>query len=628
MKSTSQFNLLTSGRFGPFFCTQFLGAFNDNTFKNALIILITYQAASWSQWSADTLVNICAGLFILPFFIFSASAGQLADKYEKSKLIRYIKALEILIMFAAALGFYLHNIIFLLAVLFLLGAQSTFFGPVKYSILPQHLLETELVGGNGLVEMGTFVAIILGTLFGGILISIDHWGPLVVSITTIIVAVIGLGCSWFIPKAAPVDPSLRLSLDPIRQTWKCLKLAKKNRTVFLSILGISWFWLFGAVFLTQIPLYSKSYLGGSEIIVTILLLMFCVGVGFGSLLCEKLSGFKIEIGLVPFGSFGLSIFAIIIYYLQPTASEFEYASLSAFLHNYHNWWILLNIALLGTFGGFYIVPLYALIQHRSEETHRSRIIAANNILNALFMVIAAVYAIVLLKLNFSVPQLFLITGILNMGVAIYIFDLVPEFLMRFITWIVVSILYRVKVENVEESIPDKGPAVVICNHVSFVDPLVMMACVRRPMRFIMDHNIFKIPFLSFVFRTGRAIPIAPAKEDNELKEKAFLEVARALRNGELVAIFPEGGITRSGELERFRPGLERIISETPVPIIPMAISGLWGSFFSRKYGRAMSSIPRKLRAKISLRACKPVAPEDLDLKKLEATVLRLRGMEK
>ncbi len=628
MKSTNQFQLLKQRRFGPFFGTQFLGAFNDNVFKNALIILITFQSAQWLGLNTETLVNLCAGIFILPFFLFSATAGQLADKFEKSRLIRYVKLLEIFIMCCAALGFYLNSIPFLILVLFLLGLQSTFFGPVKYSILPQHLRETELVGGNGMVEMGTFLAILIGTLFGGVLIALKPYGPVIVSVVTIVLAVLGWVTSRYIPKAPANESGLKVRLNPITQTWRNVNFAREKRTVFLSILGNSWFWFYGAVFLTQTPIYAKMFLGGSPQVVTLLLMTFSVGIGIGSLLCERLSGHKVEIGLVPFGAIGLSVFAIDLYFAHRGVHTSVSYTLMSFLATASNWHVLIDLALLGVFGGFYIVPLYAIIQIRSNPEHRSRIIAANNILNALFMVLAAIYAIVCLKLGLSIPQLFLLTGILNALVAIYIYSLMPEFLMRFIVWLWMSIFYRITTTGLEEHIPDRGAAVLVCNHISFVDALLIMASVRRPIRFVMDHHIFKIPLLRFIFRTAGAIPIAPAKADAELKETAFAEVARGLQQGDLICIFPEGAITRDGEMQHFRPGINRIIKETPVPVVPLALRGLWGSFFSRKYGKAMSRWPRKLFYHVGIVAGEPIAPEDVKLEQLYQTVLDLRGDEK
>src|SRR4029077_15336982 len=381
-----------------------------------------------------------------------------------------------------------------------------------------------------------------------------------------------------IPETPAVAPALRINWNPFTETWRNLRFAHGNRVVWLSMLGISWFWFYGATYLTQFANFTKDVLGGDERVATLLLALFSIGIGAGSLLCERLSGHKVEVGLVPFGSIGLSVFAIDLYFASRGLAPGSPTGVDGFLRVAAHWRIVADLILLGMFGGFYIVPLYALIQERSDPAFRSRIIAANNILNALFMVASAGIALGLLKAGLSIPQLFLATGLMNAIVAVYIYSLVPEFLMRFLAWLLIHSLYRVDKEGLEQ-VPDRGACVIVCNHVSFVDAIVIAACVRRPVRFVMDHRIFATPLLNFIFRTMRAIPIAPAKEDPALKERAFVEAAEALKAGEIVCIFPEGKITDTGELSRFRPGLQRILEQAPAPVVPMALRRLWGSFF-------------------------------------------------
>ncbi|MBT0962793.1 MFS transporter [Denitromonas iodatirespirans] len=621
----TQSSLLRQRRFLPFFLTQFFGAFNDNVYKNALVVLITFQAARHTEMSAGVLVNLAAGLFILPFFLFSATAGQLADKFEKSHLMRLIKLAEIGIMGLAATAFALDSLALMLATLFLMGAQSSLFGPVKYAILPQHLAETELVGGNALVESGTFIAILIGTIAGGVMIALPA-GTVWVSVAVLTVALAGYLASRGIPRAPAADPALRINWNPLTQTWRTIGFTRSNRTVFLSVLGISWFWFYGALFLSQFPGYAKTVLGGDEYAVTLLLAVFSVGIGAGSLLCERLSGRHVEIGLVPFGSIGLSLFALDLWWASPVPGALgEALPFATVMAQPATWRVLFDLLMIGLFGGFFIVPLYALIQSRSAPSHRSRIIAGNNILNALFMVVAAGLGAGLLAAGVSIAQLFLMTAILNACVAVYIYTLVPEFLLRFIVWLLVHTVYRLEVRG-EEQIPESGPAVIVANHVSFVDALVIMAACRRPIRFVMDHHIFRWPILSFVFRTSRAIPIAPAKEDPVMMEKAFDTVAEALAAGELVGLFPEGRITDTGEMKPFRPGIKRIVERTPVPVVPMALRGLWGSTFSRKDGPAMRRpFRRGLFNRIALVAGTPVAPAELRVDALQDTVAALRG---
>lgn len=624
MAHGNEFTLLKERRFLPFFITQFLGAFNDNVFKNALIILIAFQATDPAR--ANTLVNLSAGLFVLPFFLFSATAGQLADKYEKSHLMRWIKLLEIVIMLGAAVGFILGEMSVLIGLLFLMGWQSTLFGPVKYSILPQHLRPDELVGGNGWVEMGTFLAILIGTLLGGVLIAIPDRGPWLVAGAVVLLAVLGFLSSLFIPKATPDAPDLRINWNPITETWRNIDITRRSRTVFLSVLGISWFWFLGATYLAQLPNYSRLSLGGDEHVVTLLLTTFALGIGVGSLLCERLSGRRVELGLVPFGSIGLTLFGVDLFFaVSPVAEGAPLIGAMEFLRSASNWRVLIDILLMGMFGGFYIVPLYALVQQRSEPSFRSRVIAGNNIINALFMVLSAVLAIFFLDVaGLSIPQFLLLTALFNAAVALYIFTLVPEFLMRFVVWILVNIVYRLRAQGLER-IPDKGPAVVVCNHISYMDALVVIGSCRRPIRFVMDHQIFKIPLLSFVFRTAGAVPIAPAREAPEILEQAYDRVARYLEAGEVVGIFPEGRLTEDGEIGPFKSGIERIVQRTPAPVVPMALRGLWGSFFSRRYGKAMHHFPRRFWSRIELLVGEPMPPEQATSALLRERVLALRG---
>ena len=490
MSGSSQFRLLGQRRFAPFFATQFLGALNDNIFRNGLVILITFQGVLVAGMDHSELANVAAGLFILPFFLFSASAGQLADKYEKSMLIRRIKILEISLMVLAAYALVSESYYLILLVLFLMGCQSTLFGPVKYAYLPQQLADSELVGGNALVESGTYVAIILGLIVGGIAVAdgiadvFDISRQMILGGTLVAVAVIGYLTSRRIPITPAVDPELPFNWNAWRETWRIVSFAREERSVFLSILGISWFWFFGSAMTIQIPGYTLEILNGNEAITTSLLAAFAVGVGIGSLLCERMSGPRIELGLVPFGSIGLSVFAVDLYFAQPESHSIAVSSISEFLARDGSVRVLLDLALLGAFGGFYSVPLYALIQKRSERRHLSRIIAANNIINSILMVGAAILSIAVLSAGFSIPELFLVIAGLNVLVAIYIYSLLPEFLMRFLAWLIINVVYRIRVSGLD-NIPQKGPVVVVCNHVSYMDPVILGGSVRRPMRFVM-----------------------------------------------------------------------------------------------------------------------------------------------
>ena len=580
-----QFALLTQRRFGPFFWVQFLGAGNDNVFKFAFTVLVTYQLQV--QWLPSTMAGLVIGaLFILPFLLFSATSGQLADKYPKEVLIRFVKSLEIGIMLLAGWGFIQQNVPVLLGCVFLMGVHSTLFGPVKFAYLPQHLSERELTGGNGMVEMGTFVAILLGNVAGGLLIAMPGVGPTYVAIACVVLALLGRALAQAVPVSPATDPQLHINWNPFTETWRNLKLAHGNVVVFRSLLGISWMWFFGAVFLSQFPSFARDVLHGDEQVASLLLVVFSVGIGIGSLLCEVLSRRHVEIGLVPLGAIGMSVFSVDLYFasrgLPPVA---EALKLGAFMAQAAHWRVLADLALLSLFAGLFSVPMYALIQMRSQPTHRARIIAANNILNALFMIASSLLAGALLGAGVSIPQLFLFVGLANAVVAFYIFMLVPEYLLRFVAWLASRFVYRFKVQG-DENIPTQGAAVLVCNHVSFVDAVLLMAASPRPIRFLMDHRIFKVPVLGWLFKLAKAIPIAPQKEDPAAYEAAFEAAAQVLREGDLLAIFPEGGITKDGTLQAFKGGIMKILERAQadgleVPVIPMALNNLWGSYFSR-----------------------------------------------
>jgi 1-acyl-sn-glycerol-3-phosphate acyltransferase len=625
MSSENQFGLLKTKRFAPFFWTQFLGAMNDNVFKNGMVILMTFGGLTLAGMKTELLVNAAGAIFILPFVLFSAFAGQLADKCEKAMLIRMTKWLELAIMCVGAIGFMTQNLALLFSMLFLMGLQSTLFGPVKYAILPQALKEDELIGGNGIVESGTFVAILLGTIAGGVLVALKPSGPTFTAIVCIVLAIAGYMASRSIPSAPATDPGLKLNWNPMTETWNNIKIGSKNIVVWRSMLGISWLWFYGAMLLNQFPAMSKDVLSGNEEVATLLLAVFAVGVAIGSLLCERLSGRRVEIGLVPLGSIGMSVFAIDLYFatrgMQPTAQ----VGVGTFLSNTANWRVLFDLFMLSVSGGLFSVPMYALIQERAEPSHRSRVIAANNIMNAIFMVASALLAMFLIKaFGFDVPKLILTIGVLNAVVALYIYSLTPEFLLRFVCWIIVSLSYKVKTKGLE-NIPHVGPVIIVANHVSYVDALVISAAVRRPLQFVMDHNIFKTPGLGWIFRQMKAIPIAGVKEDPAKMEEAFARMGKALADGDAVAVFPEGKLTATGEMNPFRPGIERIVSETGAPVVPIALRGLWGSFFSRaKDGKAF----RKFRGffnKVEVEVGALVPANAVSAKVLEEKVLAMRG---
>lgn len=619
--STSQFGLLRERRFAGLFHTQFLGAFNDNVFKQALVLIFVFGGLVSAE-ATDTFVNLAAGLFILPYFLFSATAGQIADKLEKSRLVRIIKIAEIVIALFGGIAVYLQNVYAMLAVLFLLGVQSTFFGPLKYSILPQQLAEEELVGGNAQIEMGTFVAILLGTIVGGMVAAQADVG-LWLTAMVVGVAILGYGSSRFIPECPATDPGLKIGWNPARETWRMVSKAADNRSVFLSILGISWFWLLGSAVLAQIPNLTRLHLNGDTTVVTLILSVFTIAVATGSLACERLSGHRIEIGIVPLGAAGLSVAGVDLYFAIGNLDAAVARGWLDFLATDGAVRLLIDMGLIGFFGGLFIVPLYALIQTRTEPAHRARIIAVNNVLNALFMVTGAGLAIVCLGVaGMSIPDFLLSVMVMNAAVAVFIFKQVPEFAMRFLIWMLSHTMYRVEHEGLER-IPQEGGALIVCNHVTFVDALLLAGAVERPIRFIMFKPIYEIPVLNFVFRVGGAIAINSERDDKAAHDAGFVEIQEGLEAGDLLCIFPEGALTKDGDIARFRRGVERIVEETPVPVIPMALRGLWGSFFSHSGGVFRN--PSRFWSRVKIVAGSVVPPQQVQADDLQERVQSLRG---
>ncbi|NRA60171.1 MAG: MFS transporter [Psychrobium sp.] len=621
MSEQSQFNLFKQRRFLPYFVTQALGAFNDNLFKNTLLLFVAVFALKDQQQSA-LLTNIAAGLFILPFFLFSPIGGQLADKFEKSRLIRFIKLAEIAIMCLGAVSLYLQNIELMLVVLFLMGSQSAFFGPVKFSLLPQHLRHDELIGGNGLIEMGTFIAILGGTILAAPLFKMEQ-AMLIVGMLVIFFALLGYIASRSIPNASPNNPTLKIDFNPFSSIKKTVAIARQDRALFLSILAISWFWFLGAGYLTQFPAFALQYLGGNTQLVTLLLSVFSIGVGLGSILCERLSGHTIELGIIPLGSIGISIFGIDLYFAAQSLFVIDNITAMEFLSHLTNYRLLGDLLLLAVFSGIYVVPLNALIQTRGDDHCRAQIIAANNVFNALFMVSSALMAIVLLSvLDLAISEYFLILGLINIVVAIYIYWQVTEFSLRFIIWIISHTMYRVRHKGLS-NIPTDGAGVLICNHVSFVDALLIAGTCRRPVRFVMDKKIANMPLLRIVFKWAKTIPICSPKQDVATYDKAFEQIEKELNAGELVCIFPEGKLTRDGELNEFKNGIEKILANNAVPVIPMALTGLWGSFFSHKGGHALTTKPRRFWSRVTLSIGKKIAPQDATAAHLQNVVAGL-----
>ncbi|NKI34272.1 MFS transporter [Wenzhouxiangella sp. XN79A] len=610
--------LLRQRRFGAFFTVQALGALNDNVFRNALATLLVFGIGVEAGWDPAGLVNLAALLFILPFFLFSAVFGQLADRFEKSGMIRWIKLFEIVICAYAGLALYLGDVVLLMSVVFLLGFQSTLFGPIKYSILPQLLPPAQLTAGNGLVAAGTYIAILAGTILGPLLAGLELGWPWAVLVGTLIIAGIGWLAALALPPVPIGDPSLKLNLDPVTASWATLRRLGRNRNRLHSVLGVAWFWFYGSIFLVQIPAYTQGVLGGDERALAALLALFIVGISTGALLCDKLSRGAIEIGLVPIGAVGMTVFGLDLMLASPSTPLTE-ASIAELLARDGSLRIVADLVLIGVSGGLFIVPLYALVQSQSGNDERARVIAGMNIMNALFMVLASALAILLLSVaGLSIPQLFGVVALLNLAVGVYIVLLVPEFALRFLMWVISRLVYRVRVVGTGiQHLPAEGPALITCNHLSFMDPLIIGGTIQRPIRFVMTHRIYHLRGLTWLFRLAGAIPVAPARENPALLQRAFEAVDDALARGELVGIFPEGGLSPDGDVQPFRAGISEILARRPVPVIPMALEGLWGGVFSRAPGRWRRR-DRGFFSRVQLKILDPVAPGQADRRELEA----------
>ncbi len=614
----TQASLLRQKRFLPYFLTQSLGAFNDNIYKNVFLILVAYSAPGAINLSTDIFINLAAGLFILPFLLFSAFAGVLTDKFEKSKYIQTVKIAEIVIMSFAAVAFIYESYIALLILLFLMGTQSAFFGPVKYSLLPQTLKKHELTTGNALVETGTFLSILFGTILAGI-IAHQSEAKEIAAVAIVFFAVLGYLCSRSIPIASANNPSLKVELSPIKQFKNTLRIAHKDKMVLHSILGTSWFWFMGTCYLTQFPNYTKVYLGGPETVVSFLLTLFSIGITIGAFVCDKLSNGRIEPGLVPIGAIGLTIFGIRLAFSTPdtpiNADSFAY-----FISQSHLWGVFFDLTMIGMFAGIFIVPLYAMMQDYSEDAERSQVIAAHNIYSSLFMVLSAVLAGFILGIvGISITEFFLFVAILNVFASLYICQETSIFMLRFLVWLFSHSFYRVTHKGLE-NIPPKGGVLLVCNHVSFADALLLGGACSRPIRFVMWADYTKLPALKYFFKASCVIPISYERKDII---KAFAEVETQLKAGEVVCIFPEGELTRNGELGEFRRGVDIILKKTPVPVVPLALKGLWGSFFSHKDGNPMCKWPRRFLSKVTIEAGIAVPAADATPERLRHDVLQL-----
>lgn len=626
----TQASLLRQRRFWPFFTVSFLGAFNDNLFKQVLVLMVAAGMVSVAGVSSDLLVTLSTALIMVPFVLFSALAGLVSDRFAKSRVVGWVKILEIPIMLLGAAGLWFNSAPVLLTVLFLTGLQSTFFGPAKYSLLPEVLNDRELVGGNALIEMGTFLSILLGTILGGVLVAtFGEQGPRVAAGGVVFVALLGYGAARLMPPTRAQAPELRVTVNPIPSFKTMTSEILRERSVYLSVLGISWFWAFGAAFLALLPTYGADVLMVSMGVVTWFTSLFSLGIGVGSLWVERLSSRGLELRLVPLGAFGMTLFALDLFLIGPVAmgTAEAPAELWPFLQTFTGIRVSVDLLMLAACGGLFTVPLYTLMQRGASDEARSQVIAGNNIVNALLMVMSAGLVAALQSSAVPVPTIFLVFAALNLLTIIIICRVMPEFVIHLVAWILGRLMYRIESEG-DEHIPIDGPAVLAVNHPSFVDFWLVGCVCRRPMRFVMYHTYFNIWWLRWFFQAAGAIPIAPSHENKAILDQAFEAIDEALNDGEVICIFPEGSVSRDGRLSPFRPGIERILKRTPVPVVPMAIQGMWGSYFSRRWGgKAMTQPFKRVWSRVKVEVGAPIAGQDATAQGLAEIIAEMGGWE-
>ena len=606
--------ILGNRHFTPFFWVQFLGALNDNVFKNALVILITYRSIEIAGWDKFTLVPLAGGIFILPWLLFSATAGQLGDRYQKTTLIRIIKLVEIAVMILAALGFIFEQFELLMVTLFLMGTQSTFFGPLKYGIIPSLVSRNTLLEANSFVTGGTFVAILLGTILGGTLSYIEN-GPLVLSVVLIFLSVSGWFLSCWIEKVPVYQNSLKVDWTLLRSTGKILSLTWRKPEIFRILMGISWFWFLGAAVLSLLPLMVQELFRGSEEVTTFFLGIFVLGMGCGAFLVKKISLENINLGLVPLSLLGIGLVLLDLYanlgYWGGVHTLDKTYDLKEFLQFPYVLRIVADIFLLTLFGGVYVISQMTYIQQVTPSEELARIISGNNIWNAIFMILSSFFVAGFSKSLGIVNEI----GLLGLGTlvtSVILYCYYSDHVLRSIGWVLIRLIYRVTVKGLH-NIPAKGPFILVSNHVSFADgPLLMGAC-TRPIHFVLDWRYYYFFTGPFWFRQARCIPIATGRESGEVLEKAFQTIYERLDNGEVIGIFPEGKITQDGKINAFQPGVAKIIRKRPVPVVLCGIDGMWGSIFSRKDG--LNIWKRRLkgfRTPITFTFSVPISSEEYD----------------
>ena len=616
-------NLMQDRRFAPFFWTQALGAFNDNVFKQVVLLLLTYEAVPRMHWDGSLVNSIGMMLFMLPTLVFSSWGGRLADTQDKAPLIRALKTFEVACMAMAALAIWCEAYIAMLGILALVGVQAALFGPVKYAILPQHVPRAHLVGANAWVEMGTFLAILLGTILAGVLAELpDDWRYRLIGVVLIAVALAGWWSARRIPSAPPLTAQ---PADSQVITRSSLKLFWTQRSMRFAILGISLFWFLGTCYLSQLNVWVKDVAATDMSMVSALMASFAIGVGLGAALYSKLSVGRLELGLVPIGALIIALCGTLFAYSGPKIGmSGEALTLMARLRDGTLLPMMLELIGVGIGGGLYIMPLYLMLQIKSDPNHRARMIAINNIVNALFMLVASLFAILIVNvLHWSLPVFYALVALCALLIGVASFGYNPRPCLRILTFMGMRLCYKLRIKG-REFIPEEGAAVVVCNHVSYTDALILAAASPRPLRFVMYAPIYEMPLINGFCRIAGAIPINNARNTPSAMRRTFRQIKKALDAGEVVMIFPEGQLTRNGEIGSFQRGIERIIEETPVPVIPAALSGLWGGWGTHKGSAPFSGWPKKIHTRVRMMFGEPVPPEQVTRELLYQRVCQLK----
>ncbi len=609
-------------RYVPLFWTQFFALINLHLFRNALIILIAYRSVRIAGVDSNSVVVFSSAIMVFPAIVFSGTAGQLADKLNKSKLIRLIKFSELLVMLLVSYGFYTDNFAVLLAALFLLGLTSTFFGPLKFGIIPDLVQRTEIVPANGYVVASTFLAIVVGTVAGGVATLQEH-------VTIILIAAglglsaLGLMASWFLPPTRIYSQHLRVDWTMLRSTWEILAIVRRNGPIFYSIIGMSWYWLFASGLMALIPIFTKDNLHADKDVVTVLMALFALGIGVGAVLCDKLSFQRVETGLIPLGAIGMSAFGLDLSLLlsawPPAPAAAPLLRIGEFITLEGGWRILMDVALIALFGGFFAMPLYSFVQQRSDPAFISRVMAGNNIINAMVGVLGATVVTALIFLKVTVPTILLLFALLNLAMVNYLYVRTPEFAPRFMNWVLASVVYRIRVEG-REHLPDKGPAVLVCNHAGASGWIIIFGACRRPVRFVLDPNRARGALEKLLLRPAKAILLNAGQQDGESAKPVSEEISAELDHGGLIGIFAGGSPRSGGQADRFPSGIVESIRDSAAPIVPMALSGLPDGKIAQHGIAAILEALFRPRREVVLKIGEPVAARGINAAALERLV--------